>query len=104
MHFDPPSGRTALMWASIHGHPAAVRLLLDHGADLTRKERSGGHTALTLAAETASVTGLGGSADCFLELQAAGADLHTTYDKLAFFFLIAHILKEIEMQAHFMFR
>ena len=30
-------GTTALMWAAEQGHPAAVKLLIEHGADVTRR-------------------------------------------------------------------
>lgn len=41
---------TALMQAAYWGHIAAVRLLLDHGADLSRATAGGGKTAMILAA------------------------------------------------------
>jgi ankyrin repeat protein len=32
-------GTTALMWATAHSHPAAVKLLLDHGADVALRSK-----------------------------------------------------------------
>ena len=46
-----PSGETALMTCSWTGNPEAVRLLLEHGADLAAREIRQGQTALMWALE-----------------------------------------------------
>ena len=45
------SGTTPLHLAAVHGGPAQIRVLVDHGADLDAPDTKG-HTALHLAAET----------------------------------------------------
>ena len=43
-------GNTALMWASLHGHIAAVKVLIAYGADVNIHNQ-GGYSALDLASE-----------------------------------------------------
>ena len=65
------NGTTALMTAATAGNPDAVKMLLDHGADVNAKENSHGETALMFAAagDRAAVVRL---------LAARGADLKVT--------------------------
>ena len=44
-------GRTALHWAAMNGHEAAVKLLLEKGVDLESKDTGSGRTPLSWAAE-----------------------------------------------------
>ena len=44
------NGTTALMTAATAGNPDAVKMLLDHGADVNVRENSHGETALMFAA------------------------------------------------------
>lgn len=48
---EPDLGQTPLLWASIDGNTEAIRVLLDHGADITASD-SEGCTALHSAAES----------------------------------------------------
>ena len=59
---------TALHWAAYRGHLAAVRLLLEHGADLTARTGPGSYTALDLAA-------MQGRTETVQVLIAAGSDV-----------------------------
>jgi ankyrin repeat protein len=67
------NGRRALNWAAINNRPAAIRLLLAHGAQLEATNLTG-FTALHHAAEY-------GSVDAARVLLAAGADpKHTNFE------------------------
>ena len=39
--FNPVKSKTALMWASIQGHTDVVNVLIENGADMVMKDRSG---------------------------------------------------------------
>jgi ankyrin repeat protein len=64
-----PEGQTALMTASRTGNPAAVRVLLDRGAEVGATEGYRGQTALMWAAAQ-------GHAEIVRLLLDAGADIH----------------------------
>lgn len=69
--FDSDKGDTPLTAAARKGHAQIVRLLLDAGAAIEGKNKSGG-TALLIAAQ-------GGKIDCVRVLIKAGADLETKW-------------------------
>src|SRR5690242_6116153 len=72
-NFTLPGGETALMTASRTGKVGAVKVLLEHGADVNGKESKRGQTALMWAAAE-------GNAEVVEVLLKAGADMHARLD------------------------
>jgi ankyrin repeat protein len=65
---ESQAGQTALMWAAAEKHPEIAKVLIDHGADINARTKTG-FTALTFAAQSGDVK----SAEMMI---AAGANVN----------------------------
>jgi ankyrin repeat protein len=78
VHAESPDGAGALHLAAYFGHPGAVRLLIDRGADVNAHARGFNGVAPINSAAATSGSDEATSTECVRILLAAGADANAT--------------------------